>query len=100
MLGVWSLWKEGAGLLLWVRGVGCSALLPGMGSRGVSLGMSCHAPQGHRGAGETPTPVFPEGITAFLGAKKILLVKSVQLQVKSKYDDFILVRAASHTASL
>ncbi|XP_068549905.1 capping protein, Arp2/3 and myosin-I linker protein 2 isoform X1 [Anas acuta] len=32
-----------------------------------------------------------EGITASLGAKKILLVKSVQLQVKSKYDDFILV---------
>lgn len=70
------------------------------GAGGVPLGTSCHAPQGHRGAGETPTPVFPEGITASLGAKKILLVKSVQLQVKSKYDDFILVRAVSHTASL
>ncbi|KAM6195025.1 capping protein, Arp2/3 and myosin-I linker protein 2 [Sarcoramphus papa] len=32
-----------------------------------------------------------EGITAFLGTKKILLVMSVQLQVKSKYDDYILV---------
>ncbi|XP_064375391.1 capping protein, Arp2/3 and myosin-I linker protein 2 [Dromaius novaehollandiae] len=32
-----------------------------------------------------------EGITAFLGTKKILLVKKVQLQVKSKYDDYILV---------
>ncbi|XP_048172646.1 capping protein, Arp2/3 and myosin-I linker protein 2 isoform X4 [Corvus hawaiiensis] len=32
-----------------------------------------------------------EGITAFLGTKKVLLVLSIQLQVKSKYDDFILV---------
>ncbi|NWW52635.1 CARL2 protein, partial [Pedionomus torquatus] len=32
-----------------------------------------------------------EGITAFLGPKKILLVMSIQLQVKSKYDDYILV---------
>ncbi|KAJ7426403.1 Leucine-rich repeat-containing protein 16B [Willisornis vidua] len=32
-----------------------------------------------------------EGITVFLGTKKVLLVLSVQLQVKSKYDDFILV---------
>ncbi|XP_009890705.1 PREDICTED: leucine-rich repeat-containing protein 16C, partial [Charadrius vociferus] len=32
-----------------------------------------------------------EGITAFLGTKKVLLVLSVQLQVKSKYDDYILV---------
>ncbi|XP_027554163.1 capping protein, Arp2/3 and myosin-I linker protein 2 [Neopelma chrysocephalum] len=32
-----------------------------------------------------------EGITAFLGTKKVLLELSVQLQVKSKYDDFILV---------
>ncbi|KAM8799266.1 capping protein, Arp2/3 and myosin-I linker protein 2 [Eudromia elegans] len=32
-----------------------------------------------------------EGIAAFLGTKKILLVKAVQLQVKSKYDDYILV---------
>ncbi|XP_048814678.1 capping protein, Arp2/3 and myosin-I linker protein 2 isoform X3 [Lagopus muta] len=32
-----------------------------------------------------------EGIAASLGAKQILLLKSVQLQVKSKYDDFILV---------
>ncbi|NXW50368.1 CARL2 protein, partial [Nyctiprogne leucopyga] len=32
-----------------------------------------------------------EGITAFLGTKKVLLVMSVQLQVKSKYDDYILV---------
>ncbi|XP_029821361.1 LOW QUALITY PROTEIN: capping protein, Arp2/3 and myosin-I linker protein 2 [Manacus vitellinus] len=32
-----------------------------------------------------------EGITTFLGTKKVLLVLSVQLQVKSKYDDFILV---------
>nr|XP_013798160.1 PREDICTED: leucine-rich repeat-containing protein 16C [Apteryx mantelli mantelli] len=32
-----------------------------------------------------------EGITAFLGTKKILLVKRVQLLVKSKYDDYILV---------
>ncbi|XP_075289838.1 capping protein, Arp2/3 and myosin-I linker protein 2 [Opisthocomus hoazin] len=32
-----------------------------------------------------------EGITAFLGTKKVLLVMSVQLQVKSKYDDCILV---------
>ncbi|XP_069724937.1 capping protein, Arp2/3 and myosin-I linker protein 2 isoform X2 [Phaenicophaeus curvirostris] len=32
-----------------------------------------------------------EGIAAFLGAKKILLVMSIQLQVKSKYDDYILV---------
>ena len=39
------------------------------------------------------TLVFSEGITAFLGTKKILLVMSVQLQVKSKYDDYILVRA-------
>ncbi|NWW91783.1 CARL2 protein, partial [Rhynochetos jubatus] len=31
------------------------------------------------------------GITAFLGTKKVLLVTSVQLQVKSKYDDYILV---------
>ncbi|NXV24297.1 CARL2 protein, partial [Cepphus grylle] len=32
-----------------------------------------------------------EGITAFLGTKKVLLVMSIQLQVKSKYDDYILV---------
>ncbi|NWW04969.1 CARL2 protein, partial [Oreocharis arfaki] len=32
-----------------------------------------------------------EGIAAFLGTKKVLLVLSIQLQVKSKYDDFILV---------
>ncbi|XP_053934284.1 capping protein, Arp2/3 and myosin-I linker protein 2 isoform X4 [Cuculus canorus] len=32
-----------------------------------------------------------EGIAAFLGTKKILLVMSIQLQVKSKYDDYILV---------
>ncbi|NWQ90585.1 CARL2 protein, partial [Burhinus bistriatus] len=32
-----------------------------------------------------------EGITAFLGTKKVLLVLSIQLQVKSKYDDYILV---------
>ncbi|NXE27765.1 CARL2 protein, partial [Ardeotis kori] len=32
-----------------------------------------------------------EGITAFLGTKKVLLVMSVQLQVKSKYDDYLLV---------
>ncbi|NWU71373.1 CARL2 protein, partial [Pterocles burchelli] len=32
-----------------------------------------------------------EGITTFLGTKKVLLVTSVQLQVKSKYDDYILV---------
>lgn len=38
VLGVWCLWKEGTGLLLWVRGVGCSALLPGTGSRGGPLG--------------------------------------------------------------
>ncbi|XP_053843221.1 capping protein, Arp2/3 and myosin-I linker protein 2 isoform X3 [Vidua macroura] len=37
------------------------------------------------------TLVFSEGITAFLGTKKVLLVLSIQLQVKSKYDDFILV---------
>ncbi|NWH28625.1 CARL2 protein, partial [Grus americana] len=36
-----------------------------------------------------------EGITAFLGTKKVLLVMSVQLQVKSKYDNYILVRAES-----
>ncbi|XP_049661738.1 capping protein, Arp2/3 and myosin-I linker protein 2 [Accipiter gentilis] len=35
-----------------------------------------------------------EGITAFLGTKKVLLVMSVQLQVKSKYDDYILVLTA------
>ncbi|XP_021263663.1 capping protein, Arp2/3 and myosin-I linker protein 2 isoform X2 [Numida meleagris] len=34
-----------------------------------------------------------EGIAASLGAKQILLLKSVQLQVKSKYDDFVLVLA-------
>lgn len=39
------------------------------------------------------TLVFSEGITTFLGTKKVLLVLSIQLQVKSKYDDFILVRA-------
>ncbi|XP_042653361.1 capping protein, Arp2/3 and myosin-I linker protein 2 isoform X2 [Tyto alba] len=32
-----------------------------------------------------------EGITTFLGTKKVLLVTSIQLQVKSKYDDYILV---------
>ncbi|NWI66667.1 CARL2 protein, partial [Todus mexicanus] len=32
-----------------------------------------------------------EGIAAFLEAKKVLLVMSVQLQVKSKYCDYILV---------
>ncbi|XP_065589470.1 capping protein, Arp2/3 and myosin-I linker protein 2 isoform X2 [Cyrtonyx montezumae] len=32
-----------------------------------------------------------DGIAAFLGAKQILLLKSIQLQVKSKYDDFVLV---------
>ncbi|NWT11134.1 CARL2 protein, partial [Vireo altiloquus] len=32
-----------------------------------------------------------EAITAFLGTKKVLLMLSIQLQVKSKYDDFILV---------
>lgn len=41
------------------------------------------------------TLVFSEGITTFLGTKKVLLVLSVQLQVKSKYDDYILVRAES-----
>ncbi|NXP45697.1 CARL2 protein, partial [Heliornis fulica] len=34
-----------------------------------------------------------EGITTFLGTKKVLLVMSVQLQVKSKYDDYVLVLA-------
>ncbi|KAM6300523.1 LOW QUALITY PROTEIN: capping protein, Arp2/3 and myosin-I linker protein 2 [Aegotheles albertisi] len=34
-----------------------------------------------------------EGITAFLGSQKVLLVMSVQLRVKSKYDDCILVLA-------
>ncbi|NXP76254.1 CARL2 protein, partial [Ramphastos sulfuratus] len=34
---------------------------------------------------------FSEGITTFLGTKKVLLVVSVQLLVKSKYDDYILV---------
>ncbi|NXV49809.1 CARL2 protein, partial [Uria aalge] len=37
------------------------------------------------------TLVFSEGIIAFLGSKKLLLVMSIQLQVKSKYDDYILV---------
>ncbi|XP_074737576.1 capping protein, Arp2/3 and myosin-I linker protein 2 [Strix uralensis] len=32
-----------------------------------------------------------EGITTFLGTKKVVLVMSIQLQVKSKYDDYILV---------
>ncbi|KAM8984696.1 capping protein, Arp2/3 and myosin-I linker protein 2 isoform 1-T1 [Ara ararauna] len=32
-----------------------------------------------------------EGITTFLGTKEVLLVLSVQLQVKSKYDDYTLV---------
>ncbi|NXY77578.1 CARL2 protein, partial [Glareola pratincola] len=32
-----------------------------------------------------------EGITAFLGTQKVVLVMSIQLQVKSKYDDYILV---------
>ncbi|NXE09201.1 CARL2 protein, partial [Lophotis ruficrista] len=32
-----------------------------------------------------------EGIIAFLGTKKVLLVMSIQLQVKSKYDDYLLV---------
>lgn len=41
------------------------------------------------------TLVFSEGITTFLGTKKVVLVMSVQLQVKSKYDDYILVRAES-----
>nr|XP_030137945.3 capping protein, Arp2/3 and myosin-I linker protein 2 isoform X1 [Taeniopygia guttata] len=40
--------------------------------------------------GAIPTEL-QEGITAFLGTKKVLLVLSIQLQVKSKYDDFILV---------
>lgn len=52
-----------------------------------------------RGWLQTPrfmgTLFFSEGITAFLGTKKVLLVMSVQLQVKSKYDDYILVRAES-----
>ncbi|XP_065519533.1 capping protein, Arp2/3 and myosin-I linker protein 2 isoform X2 [Lathamus discolor] len=37
-----------------------------------------------------PTEI-QEGITTFLGTKEVLLVMSVQLQVKSKYDDCILV---------
>ncbi|XP_061301474.1 capping protein, Arp2/3 and myosin-I linker protein 2 isoform X2 [Pezoporus flaviventris] len=37
-----------------------------------------------------PTEI-QESITAFLGTKEVLLVMSVQLQVKSKYDDYILV---------
>ncbi|XP_014736171.1 PREDICTED: leucine-rich repeat-containing protein 16C [Sturnus vulgaris] len=40
--------------------------------------------------GGIPTEL-QEGITAFLGTKKVLLVLSIQLQVKSKYEDFILV---------
>ncbi|NXO77999.1 CARL2 protein, partial [Sitta europaea] len=40
--------------------------------------------------GGIPTEL-QEGITTFLGTKKVLLVLSIQLQVKSKYDDFILV---------
>lgn len=39
--------------------------------------------------------VFSESISAFLGTKKVLLVTSIQLQVKSKYYDYILVRAES-----
>ncbi|NWX50140.1 CARL2 protein, partial [Steatornis caripensis] len=35
--------------------------------------------------------VFSESITSFLGTKKVLPVMSVQLQVKSKYDDYMLV---------
>lgn len=40
--------------------------------------------------------VFSESISAFLGTKKVLLVMSIQLQVKSKYYDYILVRAESN----
>ncbi|XP_005526471.1 PREDICTED: leucine-rich repeat-containing protein 16C [Pseudopodoces humilis] len=40
--------------------------------------------------GGIPTEL-QEGITTFLGTKKVLLVLSIQLQVKSKYEDFILV---------
>ncbi|NWH89207.1 CARL2 protein, partial [Aegithalos caudatus] len=40
--------------------------------------------------GGIPTEL-QEGITTFLGTKKVLLVLNIQLQVKSKYDDFILV---------
>ncbi|KAM9227917.1 LOW QUALITY PROTEIN: capping protein, Arp2/3 and myosin-I linker protein 2 [Leptosomus discolor] len=40
--------------------------------------------------GGIPTEL-QEGITAFLGTKKVLLVMSIQLHVKSKYDDYILV---------
>ncbi|NXJ55616.1 CARL2 protein, partial [Spizaetus tyrannus] len=43
--------------------------------------------------GGIPTDL-QEGITAFLGTKKVLLVMSVQQQVKSKYDDYILVLTA------
>ncbi|KYO37006.1 leucine-rich repeat-containing protein 16C isoform C [Alligator mississippiensis] len=32
-----------------------------------------------------------ESITAFLGTKEVVLVKSVQLQIKSKYEDYIMV---------
>ncbi|PKU32222.1 leucine-rich repeat-containing protein 16hypothetical protein [Limosa lapponica baueri] len=45
------------------------------------------------------TLVFSEGIIAFLGTKKILLVMSIQLQVKSKYDDYILVVIETDAAS-
>lgn len=41
------------------------------------------------------TLVFSEGISTFLGTKEVLLVMSIQLQVKSKYDDYILVHAQS-----
>ncbi|XP_056216653.1 capping protein, Arp2/3 and myosin-I linker protein 2 isoform X5 [Falco biarmicus] len=40
--------------------------------------------------GGIPTEL-QESITTFLGTKKVLLVMSIQLQVKSKYDDYILV---------
>lgn len=44
------------------------------------------------------TLIFLEGITTFLGTKEVLLMMSVQLQVKSKYDDYILVCAESGLA--
>lgn len=63
-------------------------------------GEDCYGHAGLSHKGVTLTPILTEGIAASLGAKQILLLKNVQLQVKSKYDDFILVGAESCAVSL
>lgn len=99
LVGLWPTWKDAMGCCcgsgeLDANGMCAFGAACWHGGERIAVGM-----QGSH-TRVTLTPILTEGIAASLGAKQILLLKSVQLQVKSKYDDFILVGAESHVVSL